>query len=328
LFVGLVLVSLFSVTLGSVRVPFSHALKIVAAKLPLGIHHGWSETEEIIVLKVRLPRILLGIIVGAGLSVAGVIFQGLLRNPLSDPFILGTSSGAALGATLALTLGIGGLLLGNFALPVVAFLGSFLAMLFVYNLAQVGGRVGLETLLLSGVIVNAFLSSLVMFIMSLARRDASAILFWLMGSLAEVDWTLIKVVYGYITVSLCVLYFYSRELNLLALGEEQAQHLGVEIEKVKKILFFVVSLVVGACVSSSGMIGFIGLMVPHISRLLLGPDHHLLIPCSALCGGIIMVAADTLARTVFAPVEIPVGIITALAGTPFFIYLLRRRRRG
>ncbi len=310
---GVLLVILFLTGIISL---FTGAVNI----LPFGM---WPEFYETIIFKVRLPRILLSIIVGIGLAVSGVVFQGLLRNPLADPYILGTSSGAALGASIALLLGLDSFV---YSLPLIAFLFSLLSLMLVYTISSSGGRIQLQVLLLAGVIVSTFLAALVMLIMSLAKRETHEIIFWIMGNLGETNYTFIKIVGIFVLLGSGLIYIFARELNIICLGEEKARYLGIEIEKLKKILFVITSLIVGAVVSISGMIGFVGLIIPHILRLIVGPDHRILIPASALVGAIFLIISDTLARTIAAPVEIPVGIITALFGAPFFIFLLAKKK--
>lgn len=282
-----------------------------------------GQIERTILLEVRFPRILMGIIVGAGLAISGVIFQALLRNPLADPYLLGTSSGAALGITLGIFLGLQG---ASFSLPLAGFGFALLSLGLVYNIARTNGRLPLHTLLLSGIIVSAFFSALVMLIMSLAKKQTYEAIFWLMGNLTETNFLLIKVVGGYVLVGGIITWCFWRDLNIISLGEEQAQHLGIEVERVRKILFVLASLIVGAVVSVSGMIGFVGLIIPHMVRMIVGPDHRILIPASGLVGATFLMLTDTLARTIASPVEIPVGVITALCGAPFFIWLLIRKK--
>jgi iron complex transport system permease protein len=307
---ALVLTGFLSLFIGAVKMsPFSQ----------------WPDFYRTIIFKVRLPRILLGAIVGAGLAVSGAVFQGLLRNPLADPYILGTSSGAALGVTLGLLLGLGPVV---FSLPVFAFIFSLLALILVYNIAGgYSGRIQLQVLLLAGVIVSAFLASLVMLLMSLAKRETFEVIFWLMGNLGETNYAFIEIAGGLVAIGSGLVYLFARDLNIISLGEDKAQYLGIETEKVKKILFIVTSLIIGAVVSISGMIGFVGLIIPHMVRLIVGPDHRILIPASGLAGAIFLIICDTLARTIAAPIEIPVGVITALFGAPFFVFLLIRQRK-
>jgi len=304
---------------------------LILAKKILGLtffkpEERWSATFETIVFAVRLPRLILAALVGAALASAGVVLQGLLKNPLADPYILGISSGAALGATLAILLGVGSSLFGSYTLPAMAFFGAIITIFIVYNISRVGQQVPMGNLLLAGIAVGAFFSALVTLVMVFSGADLHAVIFWLMGGLANRGWGHVKAILPYFLVGIIPIYLTRRKLNLLLLGEEAAQHLGVEVETLKVILLGAVTLMVAASVSVSGIIGFVGLIIPHIFRLLAGPDHRILLPLSALGGAIFLVLMDTLARTAAAPLEIPVGVITALWGGPFFIYLLRKKK--
>jgi iron complex transport system permease protein len=281
---------------------------------------------EIIIFQVRLPRILLAAAVGAALAMAGTAFQGLLRNPLADPYIIGTSAGASFGAALSIVLGLNAAILGISPVPLMAFGGSLIAMIFVYRLAQRNGSLPVDTFLLAGVIVGAFISSLVSFLMIMAREDLPKIIYWLMGSFSgREDWSFLAILLPYLVAGSVVLYLYAHPLNLLTMGEETAAHKGLNVEKTKKIVIVAASLITAAAVSVSGLIGFVGLLIPHIMRMLTGPDHRVLIPASAIAGAVFLILTDTFARTMFLPEEMPVGVITALFGAPFFFWLLRRR---
>lgn len=316
-------------TIGVAEISFRDAGRLILHQLPFFnniIQADWPSTWETIILRMRLPRVILGFLVGASLSVAGAAFQGLLRNPLADPYTLGVSSGAALGATLALFLQSRyGMALGP-GIPFFAFLGASLALFFIYNLARVGGEIPVATLLLAGVVVSSFLSAVISLLMLFAGEHIQGIFFWLVGGLSLRTWSHVTLVLPYVLVGSGVIFFWSRDLDLILLGEESAAHLGVEVERLKKIILVAASLLTGAVVSVSGMIGFVGLVIPHGVRMLVGPGHRSLIPTSALVGGIYLVWIDSLARTLLAPVEIPVGIVTAFLGAPFFIYLLRSRK--
>ncbi len=291
---------------------------------------GTSGIDFDIIFQVRLPRVILAVVVGASLAVAGAVFQGILRNPLADPYILGTSTGGALGATIGLFVGRILLPLKPIIIPLFAFAGAFATLLFVYRLARVGGRLPRDSLILAGIIVSAFLGSLIMFILSLSGRETHEILYILMGSLGVIftgeSLFLLGIVIVLAVTGFVMIFIRSRSLNLLALGEQSAQTLGVDVEREKIILFFAASILTGAVVSMSGLIGFVGLIVPHMIRMAFGPEHRVLIPASALIGGILLLLADTLARTIMVQ-EIPVGVITSLLGAPFFLYLLRQKRR-
>ena len=280
---------------------------------------------RLIVFDLRLPRILLGILVGAALSVSGASFQAMLRNPLADPFILGVSSGAAVGSILAT------LIAPRFTLitPLGAFLGAITTIAAVYFLGRREGELDSTTLLLGGIISASFLSAVVMFLMTaLTGRDLRGTVFWLMGDLSTPIQPGLQWIFSVgLLAGIGAIYTTAADLNLLLTGEREAIHLGVDVTRVKLVVYVSASLLTGLAVSASGTIGYVGLLVPHAVRLLFGPDYRLLIPASALCGAIAIVLADTLARTVAAPTELPVGAMTAMAGAPLFIYLLRRGMR-
>lgn len=279
-----------------------------------------------IVLRVRLPRVQLGLCVGAALAVAGVLFQALLRNPLADPFVLGVSGGATLGGMLVLTLG-GMIGLGSQAVPPAAFAGAILTTVLLYAVAGGAGRLSPTTLLLTGVVFNAFASAAIVFLASLSGLTEGASLFlWLIGSLSALRGDITGLVALFLALGLVCSWPFARGLNLLALGEESAGQLGVDVERQKRVLLVATSLMVGAAVAAAGLIGFVGLIIPHLLRLLLGPDHRLLIPAAALGGAAFLVACDTLARSLPGGRELPVGAITALAGGPLFLWLLRRHQ--
>jgi iron complex transport system permease protein len=275
-----------------------------------------------IVWSLRMPRVALGFVVGGVLAVAGAALQALVRNPLADPYLLGLSGGAGLGAVLALAAGV----VSAWVLPAAAFAGALAATLIVYRLALVaGGALDGRILLLAGVVVGAFCGALVAGI--LAVSDASqlkAATLWLMGSLGGVGWSGVLALAAYAVPALAVLVAESRSLNLLALGEEPALHLGADVARTKRRVYVAASLLAAASVAAAGIIGFVGLVVPHAIRLLLGHDHRTLLPAAFVLGGTFLVAADALARTAFAPLELPVGVVTAVVGVPFFALLLRR----
>ena len=279
-----------------------------------------------IVLRIRLPRVVLAVLVGASLAVSGVLFQALLRNPLADPFVLGISGGAALGAILVLSLG-GAVGFGYAAVPPAAFAGSVCATLLLYTVAGIRGRVSATHLLLTGVVFNAFASAAIVFLASISGlMEGAGIFLWLIGSLAASRVDVAGWVAVFLAVGLACAIPLARSLNLLTLGEESAQQLGVHIERQKRILLLSTSLMVGAAVSVAGLIGFVGLIIPHLLRLLLGPDHRLLVPAAALGGAAFLVVCDAVARSLLGGRELPVGAITALAGGPLFLYLLRRHQ--
>lgn len=294
-------------------------------RVAVGGNNQLPSEYSMIVFDLRLPRILLGILVGASLSVAGASFQALLRNPLADPFVLGVSSGAALGSILAM------IVVPQLALltPLGAFLGAIATIAAVYFLGRREGQLDSSTLLLGGIICASFLSAIIMFLMTtLAGRDLRGMVFWLMGDLstpvsAGLRWVLTVGLFA----GIGAIYTTAADLNLLLTGEREAIHLGVDVTRVKLVVYVSASLLTALAVSASGAIGYVGLLVPHVMRLLFGSDYRLLIPASALGGAIAIVLADTLARTIVAPTELPVGAMTAMAGAPVFIYLLRRGTR-
>ncbi len=286
-----------------------------------------------IVLEVRLPRVLLAALIGGALTVAGTVFQALLRNPLADPFVLGVSGGASIGGVVAVLAGLGGAGAGIVAgvdgrIP-FAFLGALGSLLLIERIATVGGRLTVYTLLLTGAIFNAFSGALIYFLQSVASLEQlHDIVFSLMGHVPSASFPTIGILAAGILATVALLFLQARDYNALSLGEEGAGQLGVHVERVKRRTFLLGSLLTGLAVAVAGLVGFVGLVVPHILRLLLGPDHRILIPCSFLGGAAFLVLADLLARTVLAPGELPVGVITALVGGPFFLYLLRTRRTG
>jgi iron complex transport system permease protein len=319
----LVLVILVSITMGSVKVPPFRSIRILFQSI-VGLKGAGSETERTIILSLRLPRAILAGFVGAGLSVSGATFQALLRNPLADPYILGVSSGAAVGAIIAILLGLSTFSLG---LPLASFLGALLTILVVFYFGRQEGKIHPNTLLLAGVIIGSFLSALIMFFISISQKEElHTIIFWLMGDFSFASARAILIIFPYILFGVFLLYLRSRQLNLILSGEEHAVQLGVDVERVKLICYLSASLITAASVSVCGLIGFVGLIIPHSVRLILGPDHRLLIPSAALVGASFLIASDTFARTILSPTELPVGVITAAFGGPFFIYLLRTRK--
>ncbi len=290
----------------------------------------WQATDETILFQIRLPRVVAGALVGAALAAAGVLFQGLLRNPLADPYIIGTSAGGAFGATLAMMLPVSFAFLGFGLVPIAAFFGALVAVLLVYNLARVGGKTPIISMLLAGFAVSAMLIAAMSFLITMSDRlqlRLHSIWSFLMGGIWVSDWSQIAIIAPMIIGGIVVARFFAFRLNAFSLGEEGAAYLGVDVERDKLTILGLGSLLTGGAVSLSGLVGFVGLVVPHAVRLVLGPDHRLLLPAAALSGGAFLVVAALLARTMLAPMEIPVGILTALIGAPFFIYLLRRTRR-
>jgi iron complex transport system permease protein len=310
--------------LGPVRVDLAQALQNVFSASP----------DAQILFRARLPRILLGVAIGGGMATCGVVLQALLGNPLACPQMLGVSGGASLGGILGLILFPhwllpAGQLIGEISwVPMAAFLGALLSMLLVYRFSLFHGRLHPYHLLLSGVIFNSFIAAVIMFLNSIVDfYQAQGLLFWLMGSLSTRAYLTIGFIWAYIMLGFLWLWAKGLSLNLITLGEETAMQLGVDTRALQRQIFVASSLMIGAMVSVSGMIGFVGLMIPHVMRLIIGSDHRLLLPASFLAGGIFLCWADTLARILLAPAELPVGIITAFLGGPFFMFLLYREGR-
>ena len=305
-----------SVWLGSVDVTIAETVTALTGR-------GDANIRQIVV-DLRAPRAALAILVGGGLALAGAAFQALLRNPLAEPYILGISGGAATGAVLALALGLATSL--SWALPTAAFVGALLAITLVLRVAaSADDRVDVRVLLLAGVVVGAFFTACISFILSVsdARTVRSAVL-WMMGSLAGTDWETVMMVALYTLPAALVLIGLARPLNLLAIGEETAGYLGADVERVKKAAYMVASLLTAAGVAATGVIGFVGLIVPHGVRLVVGADYRILLPLSFLAGAVFLTLADVVARTILSPIEVPIGVITAFAGVPLFLLLLRR----
>ena len=277
-----------------------------------------------IFLKLRLPRILLCLLAGAGLSVCGAAYQSVFRNPLTDPYVLGVSSGASLGASLAILFGLQSHVWG---IGICALATALLTVWLVYRIASIGNRLHTTTLLLTGVCLTFLITALISFIMVLRQDKMDSIIFWTMGSFASASWFDIAVVAPVVLVGVVVVLYFSKDLNLLLAGSETAKSLGVEVEKVKRILLFFTTLRVAFVVASCGVIGFVGLVVPHCLRLVLGPDNRRIVPCSVVAGALFVLVCDTLARTVLQPSELPVGSLTAIVGAPLFIYLLYKKKK-
>jgi iron complex transport system permease protein len=326
--VGLIVVIL-ALKLGAVPVSL-YGLGRDLIRVALGNRSQLSAEYRLIVFDIRLPRIVLGLLVGAALSVAGTSFQALLRNPLADPYVLGVSSGAAVGAILALIaapfLNLSPSLAALLT-PLGAFLGALATIVAVYFLGRKEGQLNSATLLLAGIISASFLSAVIMFLMTtLTGGNLRGIAFWLMGDLStSPPWNLVVFLAVGILIAAGAIYTTAADLNLLLAGEQEAMHLGVDIRRVRLVVYIGASVLTGLAVSFGGAIGYVGLLVPHAMRLFFGADHRILLPTAALGGAIAVVIADTMARTVVAPKELPVGAMTAIVGAPFFIYLLRRR---
>lgn len=314
LFILLFLSFIASISLGGSELGVKRAAYLL-------FHPNSSGIEGDIIWQIRFPRTLLGLLVGAGLAACGAVFQGLLRNPLAEPYTLGVSGGAALGVTLSVILSLGGIYL-----PVLAFCGAALSIFLIYMIAM-KKQFSNPTLILGGVILNFLFSSTVFLIFALSRpEDVHGVILWLMGDLSSTQVGLIKVIPFFIIPSIISLIIFARDLNILTLGEEKALHLGVHAKQIKKLLFVITSSITGACVAASGIIGFIGLLVPHFMRKIVGVDHRLLLPASCMAGAVFLVFCDTLARTIIRPVELPVGVITGIFGGLFFLSFLLKEK--
>ena len=306
LFLGilLIIVILIGIGQGSVYIPIFELFS--------------QENHQI--LYVRVTRIMLGILAGTGLGVCGVTLQAILRNPLADPYLLGTSSGAGLGTVVGIILGISGAYL-----PLVAFIGALLSTVLVYNLARQDGKIPIQSLILSGVIVAISFSGLIIFLVSIFSNEAlHGVMWWLLGNLQIYRLRVLLVVGIVVILGTICIFILSQDLNAMSIGEEDALHLGIEVETVKRILLFITSLITGALVSVTGMIGFVGLIIPHMMRLIVGPNHKILIPATCLGGAVFLVLCDTLSRSLLPPIEIPIGVVTSLVGAPIFIIILKR----
>ena len=318
--------ALVSLSLGPVNIPVSHVASIVLSFF--GLDFGdFGRTEQLVIEQIRLPRIIVGASVGMSLGVAGATMQGLFRNPMADPGIIGVSAGAAVGAVVAIAAGMTGIFF--LALPAFAFGGAIVASFLVYGIAATGGRFSMATLLLAGIAVNAFLGAVVSAIIILIPDNEALreILFWLAGGLDSRAWDHVRISTPLIVGAAAVILLMARDLNLLTLGDDEARLMGVRVGLARVTLLGAAALATGAAVAVSGIIGFVGLVTPHILRLMLGPDHRVLIPMSALGGAVFVILADTIARTIIQPAEFRVGVLTAFVGAPFFILLLIRNKR-
>jgi len=321
----LVAAVILSTGMGFLNIPAAAVVKILWSKAAGSpdLIAGMNEVFPVVVLDVRLPRILTSALVGGGLAMCGVVFQGILLNPLADPYTLGVSAGAAFGASLAILLNLGAL--GLYSVPLFAFVGAAVTLGAVIYLSSGSGGLSASNLILSGIIVAAILSAGISFLKYVADEQVAVIIFWLMGSFASRTWTDVSLSAACVGAGLMVFMYYARELNLMSLGSQMASSLGVDTRRIMLVLLVVASLVSAVCVSVSGIIGFVGLLVPHIMRLLSGPDNRRLIPLSLLAGAVLLLGADTLTRAVL-PAEIPIGVLTALIGGPFFCYVFRRQQ--
>lgn len=320
-----------SAAMGAAGIPPTITSKVILSHLPfIGSTIDLSSVDSgtiLIIMKIRLPRILLAASVGVALASSGAVFQGIFKNPMADPYVLGVSSGAAMGATIIILTGISGSLLGFSFLTIGAFIGALLTAFTVFSIARAGQKTPVVTLLLAGIAVNFFLSALISTAMAISKDKMENIIFWTMGSVSTANWHKLLIVVIPIAVILTILMTVTRDLNAMALGEENAKSLGVEAEGLKLKLLILASIMTAAAVSVSGIIGFVGLVVPHVVRMISGPDHRTLLPFSAFGGAIFMVITDTAARMLVAPAEMPLGVITSLLGAPYFLFLLYQSKK-
>ncbi len=325
--IGLLLTIFLSLLIGTYELSISEVWGIIITRIPTigdSISEQFSEISKTVIWQVRFPRIVTGMLVGAALGAAGVTVQGIFRNPLAEPYTVGVASGAAVGAVVVIYLGL--VAYGSYILPLVSFFVAMVTIFAVYKIAETDGKIPVGTLLLAGIAVSLFLQAILSVFMYLAGEELQQMVFWVMGGLWGRNWTHVLLSAGPIILGIFGIFLYSKDLDAMLLGDESAQHLGVKVEESKKILLILSALVTAAAVAVSGVIGFVGLIIPHILRILVGPRHKTLLPASVFGGAIFLVWADNIARVLPAVGEVPVGIITALAGGPFFIYLLKRRK--
>jgi iron complex transport system permease protein len=329
LVIAIVVIIGIATSIGAVHIPLGTTFNILADKLPfIHVTQTWPDATATIVWDIRLPRIILAGIVGAALAIAGATYQGLFRNPLADPYLIGVAQGASVGAIVGFLLPAAWGISSFGLVPVLAFIGAIAATLIVYLLARVGNTLPVTTLILSGVALSALLSSISSYLIISSGTKMHGIIFWLMGSFNLAEWSQVAYVLPYVVVGVGVILMFSRLLNVMQLDEEQAQQLGVNVEKFKLLLLAAATLITAASVSFVGTIGFVGIIIPHAVRLVWGADHRFLLPLSLLTGAVFMILADLISRTILAPTEIPIGVITAICGAPFFLYILRRRQKA
>ncbi|MCM0649957.1 iron ABC transporter permease [Clostridium swellfunianum] len=323
-------VAIAATAMGSANITPYNVLTAVLKSLPVigeYIKGNVSNTHFLIIFMVRLPRIVMASLVGMGLSVVGASFQALFKNPMADPYVLGISSGAALGAAIAIVVKLPGNIASLSIVTIFAFIGAAATTILVYSIAQVRGKVTTTNLLLAGSAVSFLMSAMISIIMVFNQEEVNKIVFWMMGSFNASSWKNIFITAPVVLIGTATIFFFYKDFNLMLTGDDTAKTLGVDTEKLKKLIILISSLIMAVSVSFSGIIGFVGFLVPHMMRIILGPNNKALIPFSALGGALFLLLADTAARTIAAPAELPVGAVTALIGSPFFIYLLIKMKR-
>jgi iron complex transport system permease protein len=325
----LILSILLGISIGTVSVPIITIIQIILSKL-----FGLFPLDQIepmfssIVLNIRLPRVILAGLVGASLAIAGAAFQGLLRNPLADPYTLGVSSGASVGAVVTLFFNLSIPMIGSFTLPLLSILFSWVTIFLVLAFARkIERSMRVETIILTGIIFSSFLGAIISLMIALTGDELRQIIGWLLGSVSMRGWEYIKIILPFFVLGSVILMFNTKELNAMSFGEERARHLGVNVQKRKLMILTAGSILTGAAVAVSGTIGFVGLVIPHLSRLLWGPDHRHLLPLSIITGSGFLILADLISRTIISPTELPIGVITALIGAPVFALILLQRKR-
>jgi iron complex transport system permease protein len=322
----LIIIGLATSAIGSTEISPFTIFQVLVNHIPfVHIEPSWPVSTETIIMGIRLPRIFLAGLVGAALAVAGATYQGLFRNPLADPYLIGVAQGAGLGAVIGFMLPVAWQIA---SIPVLAFVGAIIAIAVVYYIARVGKSLPMTTLILAGVAFGAFLQAITSYLMIASGNMLHGIISWLLGTFSLANWWQVTMVAPYIVVGIVVIYIHARPLNIMQLDEDQAHQLGINVEQVKLILLGAATLITAAAVCFCGIIGFVSIIIPHAIRLVWGPDHRFLLPLSTFAGAGFMILTDTVARTMLAPTEIPVGVITAFIGVPFFLYLLRQKKRA
>jgi iron complex transport system permease protein len=324
----LIVAILLSAAIGAVSIPLLDVARMLISKLPfIQIAPTWPATYETILIDIRLPRTVLILLAGAALSGSGTAYQGLFRNPLADPYLIGVASGAGLGAVIAMSLNWPATIFGALVIPVAAFVGALITVGVVYGLARVGRATPISTLILAGVAIGSFATAITTFLMLSSQAELRRAISWMLGGFAFGGWLPVLAILPYIVIGLITLSLLGRPLNVLQFGDDQAQQMGLRVDRVKLVVVVAASLTTAAAVAFAGIIGFVGLAVPHVVRLLWGGDYRRLLPLSIIAGAALLLLADILARTIIAPQEVPLGVVTAMFGAPFFLWLLRRTKR-